>query len=72
MNAVFTLADHDEVRAETEIKRSRFVASLIRVDDVDRAVAFLDAIRAEFPDARHHCWAYVLGDEPGAAAGAFQ
>lgn len=62
---MFTLADHDEVRAETEIKRSRFVASLLRVDDVDRAVAFLDAIRAEFPDARHHCWAYVLGDEPG-------
>lgn len=62
---MFTLADHDEVRAETEIKRSRFIASLLRVDDVDRAVAFLEVIRAEFPDARHHCWAYVLGDEPG-------
>ena len=64
VEAVFTLADHDEVRAETEIKRSRFIASLLRVDDVDRAFAFLDSIRAEFPDARHHCWAYVLGDEP--------
>ena len=29
--------------------------------DADAAHAFVDRIRAEFPDATHHCWAFVAG-----------
>ena len=60
----FTLATSDPVRVESEIKRSRFIADLRRTDTPAAATGFLDAVRAEFPDARHHCFAYVIGDEP--------
>lgn len=49
-----------ELRGELEIKRSRFIAIVRRVDDVGEARAVLADARAEFPDARHHCSAYVV------------
>lgn len=55
------------VRFEEEIKRSRFITTLARVDSRERALAFVDAIRREFPDARHNCWAYAAG-RPGDTA----
>jgi len=58
----------DEYRApgsvqtfELEIKRSRFVTSVVPVADRDEARAALDAIRTRWPDANHHCWAMVAG-----------
>ena len=48
-------------RVEQEIKRSRFIATLGRADGAEEAVSFIAGIRAEFPDAGHHCWAYVAG-----------
>lgn len=44
---------------EIEIKRSRFITVLQRVSNEEEARAFIDAIRSRFPDARHHCSAYV-------------
>ena len=32
----------------------------------EEAKAFVEEIREEFPDARHHCWAYVAGT-PGSS-----
>ena len=55
------------VRFEEEIKRSRFITTLARADSRERALAFVDAIRREFPDARHNCWAYAAG-RPGDTA----
>lgn len=61
------------------IKGSRFLASAAPVDDEAEALAFVDAARASWPDATHHCWAFRLeGDrsrssddgEPGGTAGA--
>ena len=46
-------------RGEHEIKRSRFICLIRRVRDEDEARAFIDATRAEFPDARHHCSAFI-------------
>jgi len=54
-------------RVEEEIRRSRFITSLGHAPDKETARFFIDAIRAEFPDARHHCWAYVAGP-PGDTA----
>jgi uncharacterized YigZ family protein len=61
-----TLAASDKVRVESEIKKSRFIADLRRIDTTDASNRFLADIRTEFPDARHHCFAYVIGDEPTA------
>ena len=47
------------VEHEIEIKRSRFISLIGRVTDEDEARAFIDSARDRFPDARHHCSAYI-------------
>jgi len=54
-------------RAETEVRRSRFIATLAPAPTVEAAREFIAEIRAEFPDATHNCWAYVVGP-PGSTA----
>ena len=49
----------ESFRAEIEIKRSRFIGIIERVSDDTQARDFIDRVRAEFPDARHHCSAYM-------------
>lgn len=46
--------------AETEEKRSRFIACAAQVTGEDATRDFLASVRASYPDARHHCSAYVL------------
>jgi uncharacterized YigZ family protein len=48
-------------RVEESIQRSRFVTSVARAPDAEAAHAFVAAVRDEFPDATHHCWAFVAG-----------
>ena len=48
-------------RIETEVARSRFIASVDRVDTVEAARAFLAQIRAEMPDASHHVYGFRVG-----------
>ncbi|WIM66947.1 YigZ family protein [Corynebacterium breve] len=45
---------------EWEIKRSRFITWITRVQDEEQARDFIALAREEFPDARHHCSAYVF------------
>lgn len=49
------------LRTITEIKRSRFITTLIPASTQADVTALLDELRTEFPDASHHCWAYLLG-----------
>ncbi len=49
------------VRVEETISRSRFVTALAHAPDADAAHRFLASMRDEFPDATHHCWAFVAG-----------
>ena len=53
--------------AERVIDRSRFIATVGRATNVDDASAFVSAVRAEFPDATHNCWAFVAGP-PGSTS----
>lgn len=46
---------------EIEVKRSRFLCRLRRVDDENRARGVIEQARKEHWGARHHCSAYVLG-----------
>lgn len=66
---------------ETEISRSRFRCAVAPAASEEEARAFIARVRAERPDASHHCWAYVIGangdvrkasddGEPGGTAGA--
>jgi uncharacterized YigZ family protein len=49
------------VQVEEEVKKSRFVTSLCPADSVDEANAFVKEIRGTFPDASHHCYAFLIG-----------
>lgn len=48
-------------RFEIEIKRSRFITTVVPVSDKTSALREIDRVRKEFPDANHHCWAMVAG-----------
>lgn len=52
---------------EYEAKKSRFIARLYTVLDKAQAKQALGNTRADYPDARHHCWAYVLNSGTSAA-----
>lgn len=55
------------VHKEQVIRRSRFVTSLASVSNSEAARVFVAEVRSRFPDAHHHCWAFVAGP-PGATA----
>lgn len=54
-------------RAELSARRSRFIATLAPAPDESAVQALIQAVREEYPDATHHCWAYVVGP-PGDTA----
>ncbi|QGU04977.1 IMPACT family protein [Corynebacterium comes] len=45
---------------EWEVKRSRFLSLARRTPTDDAARDFIHEIRARYPDARHHCSAYLI------------
>lgn len=55
------LAHHREISHEIEIKRSRFLCVLRRVQSEDEARELIAELRRRHHDARHHCSAFVLG-----------
>jgi len=46
---------------EQIIKKSRFITHINRAENKQQAVDFINTIKSQYPDARHHCWAYVAG-----------
>ena len=46
---------------ETELKKSRFIAHVAPVKSEEEAVSFVNSIKKEYYDARHNCYAYVIG-----------
>ena len=53
-----------------EIKKSKFIACAGFANSRESAMALLDSVKQRYPDARHHCWAYVFGNpnSPSSAA----
>lgn len=49
--------------AEIEVKRSRFLCTLVRVEEEAAARAVVERMRRQHWDARHHCSAFVLGPD---------
>lgn len=56
-----------ETIAEIEAKKSTFICYLQNVASKSEAMAYVDKLKAEHPDARHHCWAFVIGDPAGSS-----
>ncbi len=65
---------------EIEEKKSRFIANTLPISSQEEAIEFIEKIKKQYWDARHNCYAYVLGDrheiqrfsddgEPGGTAG---
>ena len=50
-----------EIRAESMVVNSRFIATLAPVFSVEEAKAFIARLRAEFADASHNVPAYLVG-----------
>ena len=48
-------------RVELTIDRSRFLCTVVHAAATDDAQQFVRDMNAEFPDATHNCWAYVIG-----------
>ncbi|MFC4424735.1 IMPACT family protein [Deinococcus navajonensis] len=65
-------------RHDAVIENSEFLTFAERADTPEQAMAQLAALRARYPGATHHCWAYQIGPayrfhddgEPGGTAGA--
>jgi uncharacterized YigZ family protein len=51
----------ESITVEQEIKRSRFIAAIGRAVDKKKANEFINRIKTLYPDARHHCYAFVAG-----------
>ena len=43
-------------------KKSRFIATTYPVESEEEALAFVEEMRKKYWDARHNCWAYVIGE----------
>lgn len=52
------------LRVEQEIKKSKFITYLRPISSVSDFKQFLAEIKEAYPDARHHCSAYLCG-KPG-------
>ncbi|CAG0912002.1 unnamed protein product, partial [Cyprideis torosa] len=69
MSAAF-FVPASRVEHELVVNKSRFIAWIAPASDREQAMALLDEARLAYPDARHHCWAYVLGNPSNAASAA--
>ena len=46
---------------ELGIKRSRFITSINNIENREQAKEFIQSIKLQYPDANHHCWAFIAG-----------
>ncbi|MBQ2641155.1 MAG: YigZ family protein [Lachnospiraceae bacterium] len=49
-------------QGEYEEKKSRFLGKAVHIESEEEAAAFIAGIRKKYYDARHHCYAWVLGE----------
>lgn len=56
------LEPRNSVQARLEVKKSRFIACAQQARSREQAMAFIADLKQTFPDARHICWGYLIGD----------
>ena len=50
------------VEVEEVIKNSQFITRIKHVTSTAEAKAYIKQLNIDFPDASHHCWAYIVGN----------
>lgn len=53
---------YQEGSAEIVEKKSRFIARVFPIKTEEEAAELLEKIKKQYWDARHHCWAYIIGE----------
>lgn len=48
---------------DVEVKKSRFISDASPAGSSDEAAAFIDKCRKKYYDAKHHCFAYIIGND---------
>lgn len=61
----------ENAHASIEIKKSIFKAFSYPILDKASLKTHLDELKASHPDARHHCWAYIIGDPENTTSAGF-
>ncbi len=59
------------VTARLEIKKSEFISYAYPVTTREQAMFHVEQLREKYPDARHHCWAYIIGDPDNTTSAGF-
>lgn len=52
----------ERTQAEIVEKKSRFIANIAPVNSEEEAIEFIEGIRKKYYDARHNCYAYIIGE----------
>ncbi len=50
----------NNITATIEVKKSKFITLLIKVDDVCEVKSILDDIKKQYKGANHYCYAYII------------
>lgn len=53
----------DNVTAEIEEKRSRFIANMFYIESTEEAENIIKQTKKKYYDARHNCYAYIINDK---------
>ncbi|MCL1624094.1 YigZ family protein [Moraxella sp. Tifton1] len=54
-----------------EIKKSEFLAFAYPIHNKDEVMFHVEQLRHRYPDARHHCTAYIIGDPSNTTSAGF-
>ena len=69
--AVPALTPGEAIEVETVIKRSRFICFMGRATSRDQALALQHQLQQRFPNASHHCLAFIAGPPEGNTVAGF-
>lgn len=61
----------EPVTARLEIKKSAFIAYAYPVHTREQAMFHVEQLKVKYPDARHWCWAYIIGDPDNTTSAGF-
>ncbi|MDN6275611.1 YigZ family protein [Psychrobacter sp.] len=59
------------VTTRLDIKKSEFISYAFPVTSREQAMFHVEQLREKYPDARHHCWAYIIGDPDNTTSAGF-
>ncbi len=54
---------YSDATGEFEDKKSRFICTLSPCASEEEALAFIEAVRKKYRDAKHNCYAYIIGEK---------